>query len=168
MTDAENTPAVPPAQPATPAAVPAETAPPAKKRRALGAWSFVLALLAVIGDLIVTVMIVVAVVGGINTVSSTGSFDGIGEMVALLGAGLVFAGIVFIGGLLFALLSILLAIIGFVRRSGIVLGVFGVILSLGVLAVHLSILGALLAAGQGIAGLGGVLGGTDVSGLLGG
>ena len=127
-----------------------------------------LALLAVIGDIVVAVMVAVAVVGAVNSVTSTGTFDGVGEMLGLLGAGLVVAAVVFFGGFLFAVLSILLAIIGFVRRSGIVLGVFGIILSLGVLAVHLSILGTILAAGQGIGGLE-ILGGVEgLSGLIGG
>lgn len=144
------------AEPVGPPAVPGEPAPaayaaaPAKKRRGLGIWSFVLALFAVIGDIIVVVAFF-ATLGSVlqDPGNALGGAFGF----------LALAAIVYFGGYVVAGLALLLGIIGVIVGHGRVLSVFGIILSLGVIVTHIAIGGGFSgltdAIGGGIPGLGG-------------
>ena len=114
----------------TESVVPA-TEPPAKKRRGLGITSLVLAILAVVGDLITIVV----------AITSLASFDqdlttGFGLLAVFVGVG----AIALVGGLVLAGLALILAIIALIIDHGRLPAVFGLILSLGVVVSHLAII----------------------------
>lgn len=148
-------PAVPSA-PASPAEAPAAAAPvvpPAKKRRGLGIWSFVLALLAVIGDIIV----VVAFFATLGAVLQ----DPANALAGAFGF-LALAAIAYIGGYIVAGLALLLGIIGAILGHGRVLSILGIIFSVGVIVAHLLVGGGFGGLtdmiGGGLAGFGGLPG----------
>ncbi|MES1212081.1 MAG: hypothetical protein ABUT11_00890 [Leifsonia sp.] len=139
--DAEQHPGalVPPVPPSPPAVAPAAAplATPAR-RRGIGAAAFVLGLLAILGDLIGVVVALFTLLGAVTDLR--GTFTNIdGSLGAVLGV-IILEFIVFFGGILFALLAVILGIVAAARNRGRVLGVFGVVFGVGVLAVHVMIL----------------------------
>jgi hypothetical protein len=143
--DAEQHPGalVPPAPPSaapSPSAAPPPSAAPAAppRRRGIGASAFVLGLLAILGDLIGFIVALFTLLGAVTDLR--GTFTNIdGSLGAVLGV-IILEMIIFFGGILFALLAVILGIVAAARNRGRVLGIFGVIFGIGVLAVHLMIL----------------------------
>lgn len=135
--------------PAEPVAVPEPAAEPApvlvaapveKKKRGVGAWSFVLGLLTVLGDLAFLIFGVVVLVGAISDLTS-GDFSGVAT--ALGAAGLaVLALFVFFGGFLTAGVAALLGLIALISGRGRVLGFFGLLFGAAAIAVRLLLLSA--------------------------
>jgi len=126
-------------EPAVPAAPPAAVvAPPvaAKPRRGLGAASFILGLLAIFGDLIALVLGLIAFAGAITNIGGVLN-DPTGSLGSAIGVIIVVAIAVF-GGLLFALLAVILGLVAAIRNRGRVLGVFGIIFGLLILLGHIS------------------------------
>jgi hypothetical protein len=119
---------VAPAAPAAPVAV--------KPRRGLGAASFILGLLAILGDLIAMVLAVVAFAGAITNIGGVLN-DPTRSLGSAIGVVIVAAIAVF-GGLLFALLAVILGLVAAIRNRGRVLGVFGIIFGLLILIGHIS------------------------------
>ena len=128
--------------------VPAET--PAKKKRGVGVWSFILGLLTVIGDIVLLVTAVSIVLSVIAEVSS-GDFSGLTAAISAAGLGLFFVASLF-GGLLLAGLGALLGLIALITGRGRVIGVIGLLLSAAALAWRIMLLTAGL-------NVGGVVGG---------
>jgi len=130
--------AVPPPPPV--AAQPGAGAPGAAagvpRRRGIGAAAFVLGLLAILGDLIGLIVAFFTLLGAVthlgqtltNVDNSLGAFLGV----------IILEFIVFFGGILFALLAVILGIVATVRNRGRVLGIFGVIFGLVVLVTNVS------------------------------
>ncbi|MEO7722489.1 MAG: hypothetical protein ABIS08_11315 [Pseudolysinimonas sp.] len=132
--------AVPPPPPATPdLAVTAPGSAPAvaPRRRGLGAAAFVLGLLAVLGDVIGFVVALFTLLGAVTNLGETlNNVDN--SLGAFLGV-IILEFVVFFGGILFALLAVILGIVAAARNRGRVLGVFGVIFGLVVLAIHVGL-----------------------------
>jgi len=151
MTDVTPPPA--PQSPAVPAASATEvaTAPPVKKSGALGGFALVLAILAVLGDIVVFVIGVVLLFNAINGFDMS-TFD-FGPAIVALGA---FAGIAvfaFFGGLIVAALALLLGLIAAIKGRGRVAGVFAIIFSILVLITHGSLALAFAQTGDAITNL---------------
>jgi hypothetical protein len=123
------------------AAEPALVGPPVlieKKKRGVGAWSFVLGLLTALVDIGFVIFGIVALVGAISDLTSG---DITGVTTALGAAGLaVIALFVFFGGFLSAGLAVLLGLIALISGRGRVLGVFGLLFGAGAIAVRLLLL----------------------------
>jgi hypothetical protein len=137
--------AVPPAPPvlsepvAAGPAVTGPAAPPAvaPRRRGIGVAAFVLSLLAILGDLIGLIVAFFTLLGAITDLPKT--FSNVdGNLGAILGV-IILEIIVFFGGMLFALLAVILGIVAAVRNRGRVLGIFGVIFGLVVLITHIAL-----------------------------
>lgn len=108
-----------------------------RRRRGVGTAAFVLGLLAVLGDVIGITVVFVTLVGAVTNLGETlTNVDN--SLGAFLGV-IVFEAIVFFGGILFAVLAVILGIVAAVRNRGRVLGVLGVIFGLAVLAVHIGL-----------------------------
>ena len=135
--------AVPPAPPV--AAEPAVDAAPtvARRRRGLGAAAFVLGLLAILGDLIGVTVALFTLLGAIGNLGQLLTTNVDNSLGAFLGV-IILEFLVFFGGILFAVLAVILGIVAAARNRGRVLGVFGVIFGLLVLVTHL-VLGISLA-----------------------
>jgi len=126
-----------PIEPASLAAAPVPAAPLAvKRRRGLGAASFILGLLAILGDLAALVIGLIAVAGALTNFSSVLT-DPTGSLGSALGV-IVIAAVAVFGGLLFALLAVILGLVAAIRNRGRVLGVFGIIFGLIILIGHVS------------------------------
>lgn len=123
---------------AAPAAVAPAEAP--RKKRGVGAWSFVVGLLTGLVDLAFVVWVVVVLVGAIGDLTA-GNLAGISTAIGAAGLVLV-ALFVFFGGFLTAGLAALLGLIALISGRGRVLGVFGLIFGLGALAVRIALLSA--------------------------
>lgn len=122
---------------AEPAAVVAP-APMEKKKRGVGAWSFVLGLLTALVDIAFVIFVIVALVGAIASLTS-GDFSGV--TTALGAAGLTIAAFfVFFGGFFSGGLAALLGLIALVSGRGRVLGVFGLIFGAAAIGVRLMLL----------------------------
>lgn len=151
---APQTPAVPAATPAVPTAAPADVAiaeAPKKKSGALGGFALVLAILAVLGDLVVLIIGVVSLASAFNGLDlSTFEF---GPIVAALGAFAVIAVFAFFGGMILAALALLLGLIAAIKGRGRVAGIFAIIFSLLVLITHGSLALTLAQAGDSITNL---------------
>jgi len=120
-----------------------------KPRRGLGAAAFVLGLLAILGDLAALVIGLIAVAGAITNVSGVLT-DPTGSLGSAIGV-LVIAAIAVFGGLLFALLAVILGLAAAIRNRGRVLGVFGIIFGLIILIGHISaIVGIAMAPNNGL------------------
>lgn len=138
-------PAVPASQtPAEPVEVEREPvlyAPPVeveKKKRGVGAWSFVLGLLTALGDLAFLIFVVVVLVGAISALTS-GDLSGV--TTALGAAGLaVTALFVFFGGFFTGGLAALLGLIALISGRGRLLGFFGLLFGAAAVAVRLLLL----------------------------
>jgi hypothetical protein len=137
---ATTTPAEPVAVP-EPAVAPAAVVAPApveKRKRGVGAWSFVLGLLTALVDLTFVIFVVVVLVGAIASFSS-GDFSGV--TTALGAAGLTIAAFfIFFGGFFSGGLAALLGLIALVSGRGRVLGVFGLIFGIAAIGVRLLLL----------------------------
>lgn len=148
MTDSDS-PAVPAqSAPATPdpsaQVVPAEEALPVRRRRGVGTAALILALLAVIGD-IVTVVFAVITFGAVG-----GDGDlGIGAAFLNVGAAAI---LTLIGGAVLALIALVLGLIALVTGRGRVPGAIGLILALGVLILRALVVIPIIAAGASLAG----------------
>jgi hypothetical protein len=148
----ETSPAVPatttPAEPVAvsePAADPAVAAEPVvveRKKRGVGAWSFVLGLLTALADLAVIVVAAVLVFGALASLS-TGDFSGLTTALGAAGLTLV-AFFVFFGGFFTGGLAALLGLIALISGRGRVLGFFGLLFGAIAIVVRL----ALLSSGQ--------------------
>jgi hypothetical protein len=126
--------------------------PQVRRRRGLGVAAFVLGLLAVVGDLI---GIAVALFTVLNAVTHLGRTvtnidDSLGSILGVV----VLEFLVFFGGIVFAVIAVILGIIAVVNNRGRVLGIFGLIFGIGVLVAHLML-------GMSIAGSGNVPGLTS-------
>lgn len=125
--------AVPPTSP-TPAASAPVAAP---RRRGIGSAAFVLGLLAILGDILGVVVALFTLLGSVTHLGETlSNVDN--SLGAFLGV-IILEFIVYFGGILFALLAVILGIVAAVRNRGRVLGVFGVIFGIAVLAVHVTL-----------------------------
>ena len=130
--------AVPPAPPVYDGSAtgPGATAVAAPRRRGMGAAAFVLGLLAILGDLIGLAVAFFTLLGSVthlgetltNVDNSLGAFLGV----------IILEFIVFFGGILFAVLALILGLVAAVRNRGRVLGIFGVIFGIGVLLAHIA------------------------------
>ena len=126
----------PVAEPVTPVVV--DEVPVERKKRGIGAWSFVLGLLTALGDIAFVIWVVVVLVGAVGDLQ-TGNLAGIST--AIGAAGLVIVALfVFFGGFVTAGLAALLGLIALVTGRGRVLGVFGLLLGLGALALRIGLL----------------------------
>lgn len=135
-------------EPAAEAAYAAPPAPVEKKKRGVGAWSFVLGLLTALGDLAFLIFVVVVLVGAISSFTS-GDFSGVAT--ALGAAGLTIAAFfIFFGGFFTGGLAALLGLIALITGRGRVLGVFGLLFGAAAIAVRL----LLLSSGQFVPELG--------------
>lgn len=133
-----------PAPAAEPVAVaaPVEAAPVVveKKRRGIGAWSFVLGLLTALVDVALLVLGIVALVG-VASAAMSGDIQAMSTVIA--GAGLVFLVLlVFFGGLLTGGVAALLGLIALISGRGRVLGLFGLIFGAAAVIVRVLILSA--------------------------
>ncbi len=156
MTDVTPSPA--PQSPAVPAAASTEVAavaPVEKKGSGVGIASLLFAILAVIADLAIFVFALVTIVSVINNFDFA-NFD-IPTIVAGLGAAAFVAIVGFFGGIVLALLALLLGIIAIVKNRGRVAGVFGVIFSILVLITHGSVALGIAQSGEAISGITGLL-----------
>jgi hypothetical protein len=157
MTDVTPPPA--PQSPAVPAAASTEVAPVdkpvEKKSGGVGVASLLLSLLAVLADIAIFVFAVVTVV----TLFSNFDFASFewGSIVASLGAAALVVVIGFFGGIVLALLALLLGIIAIAKNRGRVAGVFGVIFSILVLITHGSVALGIAQSGEAIGGISGLL-----------
>jgi hypothetical protein len=112
----------------------------AKKKRAVGGWSFFLGLLTGLVDIALVVYVVVVLVGAIGNFQS-GDFEAV--KTAIGAAGLVIVAlIVFFGGFVTAGLAALLGLVALVSGRGRVLGVFGLLFAIGAILVRVGLLSA--------------------------
>jgi hypothetical protein len=150
MTDVTPPPA-PQAPATTDAYASTEVVPAPRKGRGVGVASLILAILAMLGDLLAIV------VGVVSLASIFGNFDvstmEFGPIIAALGAFAVVAVVVFFGGFIFAGLGLLLGIIAIASNRGRVPGVFGVIFSVLVLITHGSLAATLAGSGDALTNL---------------
>jgi hypothetical protein len=129
--------------PADTTVAPAAAAPVAvveKKKRGIGAWSFVLGLLTALADIGFVVFVVVALVGTIAD-ATAGDFSGIATALGAAGLALL-ALFVFFGGFLSAGVAALLGIIALISGRGRVLGFFGLLFGAAALVVRVLLLSA--------------------------
>lgn len=109
-----------------------------KKKRGVGAWSFVLGLLTGLADIAFLVFVVVVLVGAISSLTS-GDISGV--TTALGAAGLAIAALfVFFGGFFTGGLAALLGLIALVSGRGRVLGFFGLLFGAAAIGVRLLLL----------------------------
>ncbi len=145
---ASQSPVIPAAEPGAPVAV--ETVPVERRKRGIGAWSFVLGLLTALVDIAFVVILAVTVasfVGGLTE----GGFGDLGISTAIGGAGLVLLALfLFFGGFLTAGLGALLGLLALLSGRGRVLGLFGLLFSTGAIVVRV----LLLSSGNFVPGLG--------------
>jgi hypothetical protein len=135
VSEAEVTPVAEPVTPVVAAAVPVE-----RKKRGIGAWSFVLGLLTGLIDIAFVVILAVTVASFIGGLTG-GDFSDLGISTAIGGAGLVLAALfLFFGGFLTAGLGALLGLVALVSGRGRVLGLFGLLFSAGAIIVRVLLL----------------------------
>ena len=129
----------------TSAVQPATPVEPPRRKRGLGIASLVLALLAIIGDVIVVLI-------GIGSLRSFDDsvYGGLGLLAAFVG----FGAIALVVGLILAGLALLFAIIALIIGHGRVPAVFGLLLSIGTVIGGAILLVAIASAGSGLANLG--------------
>jgi len=120
-----------------PVATPLPAGAAAPRRRGMGAAAFVLGLLAILGDLIGVVVALFTLLGAVTKLGQTltNVDDSLGAFLGVI----ILEFLVFFGGILFALLAVILGIVAAARNRGRVLGIFGAIFGLGVLVTHLVI-----------------------------
>lgn len=109
-----------------------------KKGRAVGVWSFILGLLAVLGDLALIVFVLVTLFGVISSFQ-TGNYEEVLSALGVAGIGfLLFA--VFIGGFVVSSLGVLLGLIAIFTGRGRVIGVFGFLLAAAALGTRIALI----------------------------
>ena len=109
-----------------------------RKKRGVGAWSFVLGLLTSLGDIAFLVFGIITVVGTISAVTS-GDFSAINT--ALGAAGLVLlAFFVYFGGFVTAGLAGILGLVALITGRGRVLGLFGLLFAIAAILVRVLLL----------------------------
>ena len=144
--------AVPPAPPVAPdgqALVAAQPAEP-RRRRGIGTAAFILGLLAILGDIVGIAIALFTLLGAVTNLGETlSNVDN--SLGAFLGV-IILEFLVFFGGILFAVLAVILGIVAAVRNRGRVLGVFGVIFGVLVLAAHV-VLGITVATSGNVPGV---------------
>jgi hypothetical protein len=124
---------------AEPVVAPAAVAPVVeKKKRGVGAWSFVLGLLTSLGDIAFLVFGIIALVGAATAIFS-GDYSAITTVLGAAGLGLL-ALFVFFGGFVTAGLAALLGLVALVGGRGRVLGLFGLIFAAAAILVRVLIL----------------------------
>lgn len=141
--------AVPPPPPATrvPSSASQSGAP---RRRGIGTAAFILGLLAVLGDVVGILIALFTLLGAVTNLGQTlTNVDN--SLGAVLGV-IILEFLVFFGGILFAVLAVILGIVAGVRNRGRVLGIFGVIFGAVVLATHL-VLGISIATSGNVPGV---------------
>lgn len=126
-----------PAAVAEPATV---VAPVEKKKRGVGAWSFVLGLLTVLADLAFLIFVVVVLVGAISDLTS-GDLSGVATALGAAGLAILALG-VFFGGFFTGGLAAILGLVALVSGRGRVLGFFGLLFGVAAIAVRLLLLSA--------------------------
>lgn len=109
-----------------------------KKKRGVGAWSFVLGLLTSLGDIAFLVVAAVALVGAVNALIG-GDYSALGTVLGAAGLTLV-AFFVFFGGFVTAGLAALLGLVALVSGRGRVLGLFGLLFAAAAIIVRVLIL----------------------------
>jgi len=125
-------------EPAAETAYVEPAAPVERKKRGVGAWSFVLGLITALGDLAFLIFVIVILVGAFASLSS-GDFSGV--TTALGAAGLALAAFfIFFGGFFTGGLAVLLGLIALFTGRGRVLGVFGLLFGAAAIAVRLLLL----------------------------
>lgn len=153
MTDVTPPPAAPSEPPAVPVAAPAEVVvvAPRKKSGALGGFALILAILAILGDIVVIIFGIVTLATAVNGFDlSTFEF---GPILAALGAFAAIAVFAFFGGLILGVLALLLGLIAAIKGRGRVAGVVAVIFSVLVLISHGSVALAIAQTGDSISNL---------------
>ena len=144
--------AVPPAPPVYDGSAGLATGPGATAtavaapRRGIGAAAFVLGLLAILGDLIGLAVAFFTLLGSLSNLGETvTNVDN--SLGAFLGV-IILEFIVFFGGILFAVLALILGLVAAVRNRGRVLGIFGAIFAIGVLIAHIAFYVAVTTSGN--------------------
>jgi len=143
--------AVPPAPPVAqdgsgPVAAPTSE----RRRRGIGTAAFVLGLLAILGDIVGITVALFTLLGAVTNLGETlTNVDN--SLGAFLGV-IILEFLVFFGGILFAVLAVILGLVAAVRNRGRVLGVFGVIFGVVVLAAHV-VLGITVASSGNVPGV---------------
>lgn len=138
---------------AEPAAAPAPAAPapaPAKKR-GVGIWAFVLALLVVLGDIVFAVFAAASLVGSsqqLLTALASGDAGALAGIAGFAAIALLFVVVLF-GGLVLTGVAALLGIIALISGRGRVIGLFGLLLAAAALTWRIM----LLTAGLNIGGI---------------
>jgi len=109
-----------------------------KKSRAVGVWSFILGLLAVLGDGALIVFVLITLFSVI-TAFQAGNIEAVTSALGVAGVGfLLFA--VFIGGFVVAGLGALLGLIALFSGRGRVIGLFGFLLSAAALGTRIALI----------------------------
>jgi hypothetical protein len=131
-----------------PAVVTSTPVAPSGPRRGIGVAAFVLGLLAMLGDLIAIVLAFIALAGAISNLGATldDPAHSLGSAIGVL----IIIAIAFFGGMLFALLAVILGLVAAIRNRGRVLGVFGVIFGLLILIGHIGVIIAAATSGNGM------------------
>lgn len=137
------------AQTASPAP-PAYAAGSEPRRRGLGVASFVLGLLAVLGD-VLFLFVFFAAIGSIVNAA-----DDPGAVLAGIAGAVVLGGVVYIGGFVLGGISVVLGVIALILGRGRGFGIAGAILSLAVIVTHIAVRGGFDGIVQGVSGLPGI------------
>jgi hypothetical protein len=125
-----------------PVAEPATVAPVAveRKKRGVGAWSFVLGLLTALGDIGFLIFTIVVLAGAASAVVS-GDFSGAGTALGAAGLALL-ALFIFFGGFFTGGLAALLGLIALISGRGRVLGFLGLLFGIAAIALRVLLLSA--------------------------
>jgi hypothetical protein len=131
-----------PVSPVTPAVVEPVVEPVVvtKKKRGVGAWSFVLGLVTGLVDIAFVVWVIVVLVGTIGDLTA-GNLAAISTAIGAAGL-VIIALFVFFGGFLTAGLAVLLGLVALVTGRGRVLGVFGLLFGVAALGLRIALLSA--------------------------
>jgi hypothetical protein len=113
-----------------------------KKSRAVGVWSFILGLIAVLGDLALIIFLAVtvfSVIAELQVAMQTGEYNSILSIPGIAGVGVLLF-VVFIAGFAIAGLGALLGLIALFTGRGRVIGVFGFLLSAAALGTRIALI----------------------------
>jgi hypothetical protein len=113
-----------------------------KKSRAVGVWSFILGLIAVLADLALIIFVVVtlfSVLADLQAAMQTGEFNSVLSIPGVAGIGVLLF-VAFIGGFVVAGLGALLGLIALFTGRGRVIGIFGFLLSAAALGTRIAII----------------------------
>ena len=111
-----------------------------RKKRGVGAWSFVLGLLTALGDIGFLIFTIVVLAGAASAVVS-GDFSGAGTALGAAGLALL-ALFVFFGGFFTGGLAVLLGLIALISGRGRVLGFLGLLFGIAAIALRVLLLSA--------------------------